>query len=70
MLSKETKRWLKALNIAKLLFEDQGYHYRYLEEIEDFIIKEKSIEYSGNRMILTSWEGGPNAKHDHTGKGD
>jgi len=41
MLSKETKRWLRALGIAKILFEDQGYHTAYLEEIENFIKKEK-----------------------------
>jgi|GEM_PF-1244336 len=34
---KETKRWLRALGIAKILFEDQGYHTLYLEEIKDFI---------------------------------
>jgi hypothetical protein len=32
-----TRRWLKALQIAKILFEDQGYHTRYLDEIEDHI---------------------------------
>ena len=32
-----TRRWLKALEIAKILFEDQGYHTRYLDEIEDHI---------------------------------
>jgi len=37
MLSKETKRWLRALEIAKILFEDQGYHCLYLKGIENFI---------------------------------
>ena len=37
MVSKETKRWLRALEIAKILFEDQGYHSLYLEGIENFI---------------------------------
>lgn len=37
MVSKETKRWLRALGIAKILFEDQGYHSLYLEGIENFI---------------------------------
>jgi hypothetical protein len=37
MLSKETKRWLRALGIAKILFEDQGYHSLYLKGIENFI---------------------------------
>jgi len=40
MVSKETKRWLRALGIAKILFEDQGYHSIYLEEIENFIRRE------------------------------
>jgi hypothetical protein len=33
----QIKRWLRALNLAKILFEDQWYHTRYLEEIELFI---------------------------------
>ena len=33
----EAKRWLKAIKIAKIIFEDQGYHTAYLEEIEKFI---------------------------------
>ena len=37
MVSKEIKRWLRALEIAKILFEDQGYHSMYLEGIENFI---------------------------------
>ena len=37
MVSKETKRWLRALEIAKILFEDQGYHCQYLEGLEKFI---------------------------------
>jgi hypothetical protein len=47
MLSKETKRWLRALGIAKILFEDQGYHCLYLENIENFIrrkpVKQKAL---------------------------
>ncbi len=30
-------RWRRALGIAKVLFADQGYHTRYLEEIEAFL---------------------------------
>jgi len=37
MVTKETRRWLRALEIAKILFEDQGYHSLYLESIENFI---------------------------------
>ncbi len=37
MLSKEMKKWLRALGIAKILFEDHGYHCLYLEDIQNFI---------------------------------
>ena len=37
LYSKATKRWLKAMEIAKILFESEGYHRNYLEEIETFI---------------------------------
>jgi len=33
----ETNRWLKALEIAKVIFDDEGYHILYLEQLEDFI---------------------------------
>ena len=33
----KVRRWLKALNIAKILFEEDGYFTDYLEEIEAFI---------------------------------
>ena len=35
--TKEIKRWLSAIGIAKAVFEDEGYHTEYLEEMEDFI---------------------------------
>ena len=38
------RRWLKALEIAKVLFEDEGYHTEYLEEIESHIRKEDKDE--------------------------
>ena len=31
-------RWLRALSIAKILFEEEGYHTRYLDEIEHWIV--------------------------------
>lgn len=37
MLPKETTAWLRALGIAKILFEYEGYHCLYLEAIENFI---------------------------------
>jgi len=33
----QKSRWLRALTIAKILFEGEGYHTRYLREIEQFI---------------------------------
>jgi len=36
---KRRKRWLDALRIAKILFEDEGYHIRYLKDLERFIIE-------------------------------
>lgn len=37
MFSKEINRWLRALGIAKILFEDQGYHCLYLDDIEKLV---------------------------------
>ena len=36
--------WFKALEIAKILFEDEGYHTRYLEEIENQIREETKLK--------------------------
>jgi len=41
------KNWLKAIGIAKILFEDQGYHTRFLEEIEKRIVEEKGLYGAG-----------------------
>ena len=38
---KRKKRWLNALRIARILFEDEGYHIRYLKDLERFIIANK-----------------------------
>jgi len=35
--------WLRALSIAKILMEEEGYHTLYLEELETYI-KEKQNE--------------------------
>ena len=42
---KETNRWLRALEIAEVLFWHEAYHTLYLEQIEDFI-RRKRIMYS------------------------
>lgn len=43
MTKKILNRWLKAIKIAKILFEEEGYHVRYLQEIEG-LIKEKMVD--------------------------
>jgi len=37
MFSKEKKRWLRAFEIAKILFEHEGYHTAFLNQAETFI---------------------------------
>jgi hypothetical protein len=44
MYPKEVTRWFKALEIAKVLFEDEGYHWVYLNQIQIFI--ERKTMYS------------------------
>jgi hypothetical protein len=39
--TKTLKRWQRALGIAKILFEDQGYHTAYLEEIEEALTQSR-----------------------------
>lgn len=34
---RQVKRWLRAIDIAKCLFEEEGYHISYLKEIENLI---------------------------------
>ena len=34
---KRRKRWFRALKIAECLFEDEGYHTEYLEDLKDFL---------------------------------
>ena len=45
MVSKAVKRQLRALQLAKILFEAEGYHTRYLREIEQAIKENKGGEY-------------------------
>ena len=39
---RQLSRWLKALDIAKIIFEYEGYHTLYLREIEIFIKESKN----------------------------
>ena len=34
---KETNGWFKALEIAEVLFDEEGYHQKYLNDINNFI---------------------------------
>jgi hypothetical protein len=38
-------RWLRALEIAKACFYFEGYHTRYLEEIENYIREEAKVKW-------------------------
>ncbi|MCD6318855.1 hypothetical protein J7M02_07305 [Candidatus Aerophobetes bacterium] len=38
---KRKKRWFRALKIAECLFEDEGYHTKYLEDLKEFLKGEK-----------------------------
>ena len=46
MFKYEARRWLKALKIAKIIFQDQGFHTLHLEGMEKFI--RRRILYSQN----------------------
>lgn len=41
-LDLKSQRWLRALAIAKIIFQEEGYFTTYLEEIEAFIMEQKS----------------------------
>jgi hypothetical protein len=52
MNPKETKRWLRALGIPKILFEDQGYHTHYLEEIGNVLRREAMYNPKINQGLI------------------
>ena len=52
MDSKEMKRWLRALEIAKILFADQGYYTLYLEGIENVIRREDMYNPKINQELI------------------
>jgi len=45
MKNKTSNRQLRALQLAKILFQDQGYHTKYLREIEQVIKENNGGEY-------------------------
>ena len=65
MEKKQLKRWGRALEIAKCLFEEQWYHTQYLEEIEHFIkeaaqmIQEMELQINAFNALLASLPPGP-----------
>src|SRR5215468_5722338 len=40
----QRKHWRKALGIARILFEEDGYHTTYLDEIETFICADPTLD--------------------------
>ena len=46
LFNDEARRWLKALKIAKIIFQDQGFHTLHLERMEKFI--RRKVLYSQN----------------------
>ena len=50
-MSKEIRRWFRAIAIAKVLFEVEGYHCLYLEEIEEFIKEVKGVQPKNKRRV-------------------
>ncbi len=38
---KRRKQWFRALGIAQILFEDEGYHTEYLKDLKRFLKGEK-----------------------------
>ena len=50
-MSKQIRRWLSAIGIAKVLFEVEGYHCIYLEEIEKFIKEVKGVQSKNKRRV-------------------
>ena len=47
---RQVKRWLRAIGIAKCLFEEEGYHISYLEEIEN-LIRSNGLHMKGGDLI-------------------
>ena len=51
---KKIRRCLRAIDIAKILFEYEGYHTRYLENLENSLkelLKDKSLKQGGKHEI-------------------
>lgn len=46
---KRKKRWFRALQIAECLFDDEGYHTKYLEDLKEFLKGEESVQSKNKR---------------------
>lgn len=57
-MSKQIRRWLSAIAIAKVLFEEEGYHCLYLEEIEEFIKEAKIVQSKHLKTLSHTFNGG------------
>ena len=43
------KRWFRALEIAECLFEDEGYHTEYLNDLKKFLEGEGNVQPKDKR---------------------
>lgn len=55
-VERRAARWLRALTIAKIFFEDQGYHTRYLEEIEQFLERSEVMQQTAPLEVRSALE--------------
>jgi len=46
---KRRKRWFRALEIAEYLFEDEGYHTKYLKDLKEFLKGEENVQSKDKR---------------------
>lgn len=63
-------RWLRALGIAKILFEEEGYHTHYLEELEQFLQRSEVRRHLPQRSPRTrgARADGSTTRHHQVGR--
>jgi len=47
----QKNRWLRALQLARILFDDEGYFTHYLDQIEEFV-KNHHLRINGSTLEL------------------
>jgi len=47
----QKNRWLRALQLARILFDDEGYFTYYLDQIDDFV-KNQHLRINGPTLEL------------------